>query len=125
MLDARFHTARRRTRIAVPKAVGAVVQARVRRFLAGTAAGYAATSGRRCWLDAGAKLEPATIYDVNGLSSTALEELADMILNNSATPALYVRLPNGTAGSFTQVSTETERSPLPARNMKRTPPERR
>jgi len=94
------------TRIALPDAVGPVVQGHVRRFLSETAGAYAASNANGYWPGPAAKPERATIYDVIGLSSAALEELARMILANSDAVALYVRLPDGTAGSFTRAAVE-------------------
>ena len=47
-----------------------------------------------------------TIYDVSGLSSTALEELVSIVFAASETVALYVRLPNGAAGRFRRAEIE-------------------
>ena len=52
------------------------------------------------------KPEPVTIYHAIGLGSSMLEELAGMILANSKPAALYVRLPDGTAGRFTRSRSE-------------------
>ena len=96
------------TRIILPEAVGPIVQGRVRRFLLGNAEAYAARNAEGFWPGIGAKPQRATIYDVIGLSSAALEELANMILADSAAVALHVRLPNGTAGCFTRAAIEAD-----------------
>jgi hypothetical protein len=87
-------------RIVVPDAVGAVVRGRIRLLLSENSDGFTATAGEASWLGIAEKPEPVTIYDVIGLTSTVLEELADIILANSEATALYARLPDGTAGRF-------------------------
>jgi len=94
------------TRIILPDAVGPIVQGRIRRFLLETAQAFAASNGEAFWPGIGAKPQRVTIYDAIGLSSAALEELADMILADSEAVALHVRLPNGTAGCFTRTAIE-------------------
>jgi len=97
------------TRIVLPDAVGPVVHGRMRLFLSDNAAGYTATAGEGTWLGIAGKPESVTIYDVIGLSSTVLEDLARMILASSEAIGLYVRLPNGTVGRFTTI--EVRKSP--------------
>jgi hypothetical protein len=94
------------TRIILPNGVGPIVLGRIRQFLTETAKAYAASNGEGCWPGLAAKLQRVTIYDVIGLSSLALEELANMVLASSEASALYVRLPDGTAGSFTRAAIE-------------------
>ena len=87
-------------RIIVPDIVGAVVRGRIRLFLSENSDGFTASAGEASWLGVVEKTEPATVYDVIGLTSIALEELANMILANSEGVVLYARLPDGTAGLF-------------------------
>jgi hypothetical protein len=96
------------TRIILPEAVGPIVQGRIRRFLLETAQAFAASNGEGFWPGIGAKPQRVTIYDVIGLSSAALEELADLILADGAAIALQVRLPNGTAGYVTRAAIEAD-----------------
>jgi hypothetical protein len=97
-------------RIVVPDAVGAVVHGRVRLFLSDNADAYLATAGEGSWPGIRRKSEPVTIYHAIGLGSSMLDELAGMILANSQPAALYVRLPDGTAGKFTRSRSEPLRS---------------
>ena len=97
-------------RIVVPDAVGAVVHGRVRLFLLENADAYTATAGEGAKLGMSGKSEPVTIYHAIGLGSSMLDELAGMILANSQPAALYVRLPDGTAGKFTRSRSEPLRS---------------
>lgn len=98
------------TRIVLPDALGPVVHGRVRRFLSETAKAYAASHRAWYWPGPAAKPEHTTIYEVIGLSSAALEQLAGMILANSDAVTLYVRLPNGTAGIFARTAIESRLS---------------
>jgi len=89
-------------RIVLPDTVGAVVHGRVRLFLSNNADAYLATPGEGSWPGITGKPEPVTIYHAIGLGTSRLEELAGMILANSKPAALYVRLPDGSAGRFTR-----------------------
>jgi hypothetical protein len=89
-------------RIVLADAVGAVVHGRVRLFLLENADACTATAGEGTRLGMAGKSEPVTIYHAIGLGDAMLEELAGMILANSKPAALYVRLPDGTAGKFTR-----------------------
>jgi hypothetical protein len=89
-------------RIVLPDRVGAVVHGRVRLFLTDNADAYLATAGQGSWPGITGKPEPVTIYHAIGLGGSMLEELAGMILANSAPAALYVRLADGSAGRFTR-----------------------
>src|SRR6478672_4005 len=97
-------------RIVLPDAVGAVVHGRVRLFLSDYANAYLATAGEGSWPGITGKPEPVTIYHAIGLGSSMLEELVGMILANSEPAALYVWLPDGTAGKVTRSRSEPLRS---------------
>jgi hypothetical protein len=105
-----FEPLGREIRIVLPDAVGAVVHGRVRLFLSDNADAYLATAGEGSWPGITGKPERVTIYHAIGLGSSMLEELAGMILANSKPGALYVRLPDGTAGKFTRSRWEPLRS---------------
>ena len=97
-------------RIVLPDAVGAVVHGRVRLFLSDNANAYMATVGEGSWPEITGKPEPVTTYHAIGMTEAMLEELAGMILANSKAAALFVRLPDGTAGKFTRSRWEPLRS---------------
>jgi hypothetical protein len=97
-------------RIILPAAEGAVVHGRVRLFLSDKAGAYTTTTGEADRQGVAGTPEPVTIYDVIGISEAMLEELVGMILANSTAAALFVRLPDGTAGKFTRSRSEPLRS---------------
>lgn len=103
-----FEPLDRETRIALPDAVGPVVHARVRRFLTKAADRYLAMAAEECGRTTAGRRATTTIYDVNGLTSIALEELAGIIFTNCDAAQLYVRLPNGVTGNLTRDSISAE-----------------